>query len=173
MRRAVERGEIEVHYQPIARLGDMDLAGFEVLRRWRHRTLVLLGPERFVRVAEQTGLIKDLGRHVLIEAGSPAWDSAAYLPVQAAAFRFRERFFEPQLVGSTLVEDVQSVFGSRQVITRDTFKIEVTELIVMEIPELAAQILDRLKQLGVGLSCDDFGNGYLRCQTCGGCLSTP
>jgi EAL domain-containing protein (putative c-di-GMP-specific phosphodiesterase class I) len=158
LRRAVERGEIEVHYQPIARLADMDLAGFEALVRWRHRTLGLLGPERFVKVAEQSGLIKDLGRHVLIEAGRQ-------LGIWQRAFRPNQPLFvsvnvsSSQLVGSTLVEDVQSVLA-REGIIRDTFKIEVTESIVMENPELAAQILERLKQLGVGLSCDDFGTGY-------------
>jgi EAL domain-containing protein (putative c-di-GMP-specific phosphodiesterase class I) len=158
LRRAVERGEIEVHYQPIARLEDMDLAGFEALVRWRHRTLGLLGPERFVKVAEQTGLIKDLGRHVLIEAGRQ-------LGIWQRTFRPKQPLFvsvnvsSTQLVGSTLVEDVQSILA-REAIIRDTFKIEVTESIVMENPELAAQILERLKQLGVGLSCDDFGTGY-------------
>ncbi|MBL8907574.1 MAG: EAL domain-containing protein [Rhizobiales bacterium] len=158
LRRAVERGEIEVHYQPIARLSDMDLAGFEALVRWRHPSLGLLGPERFLKIAEQTGLIKDLGRHVLIEAGRQ-------LGIWQRAFRPTQPLFvavnvsSSQLVGSALVEDVQSVLA-RESIIRDTFKIEVTESVVMENPELAAQILDRLKLLGVGLSCDDFGTGY-------------
>ncbi len=158
LRRAVERGEIEVHYQPIARLADMDLAGFEALIRWRHPSLGLLGPDRFLKVAEQTGLIKDLGRHVMIEAGRQ-------LGIWQRAFRPTQPLFvavnvsSSQLVGSALVEDVQSILA-REGIIRDTFKIEVTESVVMENPELAAQILDRLKLLGVGLSCDDFGTGY-------------
>ena len=68
LRRALERNEIEVHYQPIARLSDMDLAGFEALVRWRHPTLGLLAPESFLGLAEQTGMIKDIGRFVLNEA---------------------------------------------------------------------------------------------------------
>jgi diguanylate cyclase (GGDEF)-like protein/PAS domain S-box-containing protein len=158
LRRAVERGEIEVYYQPIARLADMDLAGFEALIRWRHPSLGLLGPERFLKVAEQTGLIKDLGRHVMIESGRQ-------LGIWQRAFRPTQPLFvavnvsSSQLVGSALVEDVQSILA-REGIIRDTFKIEVTESVVMENPELAAQILDRLKLLGVGLSCDDFGTGY-------------
>jgi EAL domain-containing protein (putative c-di-GMP-specific phosphodiesterase class I) len=158
LRRAVERGEIEVHYQPIARLTDMDLAGFEALVRWRHPSLGLLGPDRFLKVAEQAGLIKDLGRHVLVESGRQ-------LGIWQRAFRPTQPLFvavnvsSSQLVGSALVEDVQSILA-RESIIRDTFKIEVTESVVMENPELAAQILDRLKLLGVGLSCDDFGTGY-------------
>ncbi len=158
LRRAVERGEIEVHYQPIARLSDMDLAGFEALVRWRHPSLGLLGPERFLKVAEQAGLIKDLGRHVMIESGRQ-------LGIWQRAFRPTQPLFvsvnvsSSQLVGSALVEDVQTILA-RESIIRDTFKIEVTESVVMENPELAAQILDRLKLLGVGLSCDDFGTGY-------------
>ncbi|MBL8894259.1 MAG: EAL domain-containing protein, partial [Rhizobiales bacterium] len=158
LRRAVERGEIEVHYQPIARLSDMDLAGFEALVRWRHPSLGLLGPERFLKVAEQAGLIKDLGRHVMIESGRQ-------LGIWQRAFRPTQPLFvsvnvsSSQLVGSSLVEDVQTILA-RESIIRDTFKVEVTESVVMENPELAAQILDRLKLLGVGLSCDDFGTGY-------------
>ena len=158
LRRAVERGEIEVHYQPIARLSDMDLAGFEALVRWRHPSLGLLGPDRFLKVAEQAGLIKDLGRHVMIEAGRQ-------LGIWQRSFRPTQPLFvsvnvsSSQLVGSALVEDVQTILA-RESIIRDTFKIEVTESVVMENPELAAQILDRLKLLGVGLSCDDFGTGY-------------
>ena len=68
LRRAVERNEIEVHYQPIARLSDMDLAGFEALMRWRHPVLGLLAPESFLGLAEQTGMIKEIGRFVLNEA---------------------------------------------------------------------------------------------------------
>jgi len=158
LRRAVERGEIEVYYQPIARLTDMDLAGFEALVRWRHPTLGLLAPERFLKVAEQTGLIKDLGRHVLIEAGRQ-------LGIWQRSFRPKQPLFaavnvsSSQLVGTSLVDDVQAILA-RESIIRDTFKIEVTESVVMENPELAAQILDRLRQMGVGLSCDDFGTGY-------------
>ena len=66
---ALERNEIEVLYQPIARLADMELAGFEALVRWRHKTLGLLAPEHFIGLAETTGIIKDIGRHVLNEAG--------------------------------------------------------------------------------------------------------
>ena len=69
LRRAIERDEIEVHYQPIARLADMNLAGFEALVRWRHPVLGLLAPESFIGLAEQTGMIKDIGRAVLNEAG--------------------------------------------------------------------------------------------------------
>ena len=69
LRRAIERNEIEVHYQPIARLADLHLAGFEALVRWRHPTLGLLAPESFIGLAEETGMIRDIGRAVLNEAG--------------------------------------------------------------------------------------------------------
>ena len=160
LRRAVERGEIEVHYQPIARLSDMDLAGFEALVRWRHpSSWASRAGALYQGLPRQTGMIKDLGRHVLIEAGRQLgiWQRA-FRP-HAAAICCGQCVFEPASSEAALVEDVQSILA-REGIIRDTLKIEVTESVVMENPELATQILDRLKQLGVGLSCDDFGTGY-------------
>ena len=84
LRRAIERNEIEVHYQPIARLADMQLAGFEALVRWRHPTLGLLAPESFIGLAEETGMIRDIGASVLNEAGPPARHLAARLPPHGA-----------------------------------------------------------------------------------------
>ncbi|MFZ5676799.1 MAG: EAL domain-containing protein [Pseudomonadota bacterium] len=158
LRRALERNEIEVLYQPVARLADMELAGFEALMRWRHRSLGLLAPEAFLGVAETTGIIKDLGRYVLNEAGRQlgSWQRA---------FRPHDPLFVAVNVSSTqflaadLIDDVKSLL-TRENLVRDTLKIEVTETVVMESPEKVIQILDRLKQMGIGLACDDFGTGY-------------
>ena len=107
LRRALERNEIEVHYQPIARLSDMDLAGFEALVRWRHPVLGLLTPESFLGLAEQTGMIKDIGRFVLNEA-------ARQLGIWQRAFRPSEPVFmavnvsASQLMDTDLVADIKS-----------------------------------------------------------------
>lgn len=158
LRRALERNEIEVLYQPIARLADMELAGFEALVRWRHKSLGLLAPESFIGLAETTGMIKDIGRHVLNEAGRQ-------LGIWQRAFRPNDPLFvavnvsSSQFLAADLMDDVKTLL-TRENLVRDTLKLEVTESVVMENPELVIQILDRLKQMGIGLACDDFGTGY-------------
>jgi diguanylate cyclase (GGDEF)-like protein/PAS domain S-box-containing protein len=158
LRRALERNEIEVHYQPIARLRDMELAGFEALVRWRHPVLGLLAPEAFLGIAEQTGLIKDIGRFVLNEA-------TRQLGIWQRGYRPNDPVFmavnvsSSQLLETDLVSDVGAAI-IREAVYRHTLKIEVTESVVMQYPERAAGLLDRIKQLGVGLACDDFGTGY-------------
>jgi diguanylate cyclase (GGDEF)-like protein/PAS domain S-box-containing protein len=158
LRRAIERSEIEVVYQPISRLSDMQLAGFEALVRWRHRTEGLLGPDVFMSVAEETGIIKELSHHVLNEA-------ARQLGIWQRAFRPEKPLFvsvnvsSSQLFNTELVDDVRALLG-REDIAPGTLKLELTESLVMENPELSIEILERLKALGVGLACDDFGTGY-------------
>ena len=158
LRRAIERSEIEVVFQPIARLADTQLAGFEALLRWRHRTEGLLGPDAFISLAEETGIIKDLNRHVLNEA-------ARQLGIWQRAFRPDKPLFvsvnvsSNQLLNADLVEEVRALLG-REDILPGTLKLELTETLVMENPELTIEILERLKALGVGLACDDFGTGY-------------
>lgn len=158
LRRAIERNEIEVHYQPIARLSDMNLAGFEALVRWRHPKLGLLAPESFLGLAEETGMIRDIGRVVLNEAGRQ-------LGIWQRAYRAADPAFiavnlsSAQLIEPGLVDDVKQII-SRDSLLPGSFKIEVTESLVMQYPERALQILERFRELGVGLSCDDFGTGY-------------
>jgi EAL domain-containing protein (putative c-di-GMP-specific phosphodiesterase class I) len=158
LRRAIERNEIEVHFQPIARLADMNLAGFEALVRWRHPAMGLLAPESFIDLAEQTGTIKEIGRAVLIEAGRQ-------LGIWQRSFRQTETLFvavnisSAQLIEPTLIDDIAQLLH-REALSSNSLKIEVTESLVMEHPELAVQVLQRLKELGVGLSCDDFGTGH-------------
>jgi diguanylate cyclase (GGDEF)-like protein/PAS domain S-box-containing protein len=158
LRRAIQRNEIEVLYQPIARLADMELAGFEALVRWRHKSLGLLGPEAFLGLAETTGIVKDIGHHVLNEAGRQ-------LGIWQRAFRPHDPLFvtvnlsSNQFLDADLIEDVKSLL-TREGLVRDTLKLEVTESVMMENPGLVTQILERLKQMGVGVACDDFGTGY-------------
>jgi diguanylate cyclase (GGDEF)-like protein/PAS domain S-box-containing protein len=158
LRRAIERNEIEVHFQPIARLADMQLAGFEALVRWRHPSLGLLAPESFLGLAEETGMIRDIGRVVLNEAGRQ-------LGIWQRAYRAAEPLFvavnvsSSQLIEPGLIDDIKLIIG-RDNLARGSFKIEVTESLVMQYPERAQQILERFRELGIGLSCDDFGTGY-------------
>jgi diguanylate cyclase (GGDEF)-like protein/PAS domain S-box-containing protein len=158
LRRAIEREEIKVLYQPIIRLEDRAIAGFEALARWDHPKLGRLSPAEFISIAEEIGLIVDLGLFVLDH-------TARHLAQWQAATRARELVFASvnvssrQLLRHDLIQDLRSVLG-RVALARGTLKLEITESLVMENPEHAAQMLTRIKELGAGLSLDDFGTGH-------------
>jgi diguanylate cyclase (GGDEF)-like protein/PAS domain S-box-containing protein len=157
LRHALERNEIEVVYQPIVSLADRKLAGFEALMRWRRGDSVL-EPDSFVGLAEETGIIRELSRHVLKEA-------ASRLGTWQRAFRPHDSLFvavnisSVQLLNNDLVEDIGRLM-EREDLRPGTLKLELTESLVVENPELARKLLVRLKQMGVALACDDFGTGY-------------
>ncbi|MET0873640.1 MAG: EAL domain-containing protein [Pseudolabrys sp.] len=158
LRRAIEREQIKVLYQPIVRLEDRAIAGFEALARWDHPKLGRLSPKEFISIAEEIGLIVDLGLFVLDH-------TAKQLAQWQAATRAREPVFASvnvssrQLLRHDLIQDLRGVLG-RTAIARGTLKLEITESLVMENPEHAAQMLTRIKELGAGLSLDDFGTGH-------------
>jgi len=158
LRRAIEREEIKVLYQPIVRLEDRAIAGFEALARWDHPKMGRLSPAEFISIAEEIGLIVDLGLFMLDR-------TARQLATWQAANRGREPIFASvnvssrQLLRHDLIQDLRSVLA-RSTIARGTFKLEITESLVMENPEHAAQMLTRIKELGAGLSLDDFGTGH-------------
>jgi diguanylate cyclase (GGDEF)-like protein/PAS domain S-box-containing protein len=158
LRRAIEREEIKVLFQPIVRLEDRAIAGFEALARWDHPKLGRLSPAEFISIAEEIGLIVDLGLFVLDH-------TARHLAQWQAATRAREPVFASvnvssrQLLRHDLIQDLHNVLA-RTPLVRGTLKLEITESLVMENPEHAAQMLTRIKELGAGLSLDDFGTGH-------------
>ena len=158
LRRAIERQEIKVLYQPIIRLEDRMIAGFEALARWDHPKMGRLSPAEFISIAEEIGLIVDLGLFVLER-------TARQLGTWQASMRGREPLFASvnvssrQLLRHDLIQDLRSVLA-RTALARGTLKLEITESLVMENPEHAAQMLTRIRELGAGLSLDDFGTGH-------------
>ncbi len=158
LRRALEKDEIFIMYQPIVRLEDRRVAGFESLLRWNHPRLGRLGPAEFIPIAEETGTIVEIGRFVLDR-------SARQLAIWQRAMRGSNPLFlsvnisSRQLMRHDLIQDVKSVL-SRHALAPGTLKLELTESLVMENPELAAQMLHKIRELGAGLSLDDFGTGY-------------
>ncbi|WP_407695482.1 EAL domain-containing protein [Siculibacillus lacustris] len=158
LRRALEREEIKVFYQPIIRLADDSIAGFEALARWEHPKRGRLGASEFISIAERSGLIIPLGLLVLEKAARQlsAWqeeygsDLGVFCSVNVSS---------RQLLRHDLINDVKAVL-SRVEVARGTLKIEVTESLVMENPEYAAKVLERIKELGTSLALDDFGTGY-------------
>ena len=158
LRRALDRGEMKVVFQPVVRLEDRTIAGFEALLRWDHPRLGRLSPADFIPLAEETGLIVDLGIFALERTARElaAWQQALDVtPPIFASVNVSSR----QLLRHDLLHDVKAVLTRCRVL-RGTLKLELTESLVMENPEYAAQILQRIKELGAGLSLDDFGTGY-------------
>jgi diguanylate cyclase (GGDEF)-like protein/PAS domain S-box-containing protein len=158
LRRALERDEITILYQPIVRLEDRSVAGFEALARWNHPKLGRLSPKEFINIAEETGLIIELGLFVLDRA-------ARQLSTWQRAVRHREPLFTSvnvssrQLLRHDLIQDLRTVLA-RAPLARGSLKLELTESAVMENPEHGAQMLHRIRELGAGLALDDFGTGY-------------
>jgi diguanylate cyclase (GGDEF)-like protein/PAS domain S-box-containing protein len=158
LRRALEREEITVLYQPIVRLEDRAVAGFEALARWDHPKMGRMSPSDFISIAEEIGLIVELGLFVLER-------TARQLSVWQRSARTREPLFASvnvssrQLLRHDLIHDLRSVL-QRSGLARGTLKLELTESLVMENPEHAAQMLQRIRELGAGLALDDFGTGH-------------
>jgi diguanylate cyclase (GGDEF)-like protein/PAS domain S-box-containing protein len=158
LRRALEREEIAILYQPIVRLEDRSVAGFEALARWNHPKLGRLAPMEFITIAEETGLIVELGLFVLDRA-------ARQLSAWQRTVRHREPLFTSvnvssrQLLRHDMIQDLRTVLA-RVPLSRGSLKLELTESAVMENPEHAAQMLHRIRELGAGLALDDFGTGY-------------
>ena len=158
LRRALERDEITIVYQPIIRLEDRSVAGFEALARWDHPKMGRTSPAEFIAIAEEIGLIVDLGMFVLER-------TARQLSTWQRTLRRREPLFASvnvssrQLLRQDLIHDLRTVIA-RASLARGTLKLELTESLVMENPEHAAQILQRIRDLGAGLALDDFGTGH-------------
>jgi diguanylate cyclase (GGDEF)-like protein/PAS domain S-box-containing protein len=157
LRRALDRGEIKVLFQPIVWLEDRTVAGFEALLRWDHPRLGRLGAGELIPLTEETGTIIDIGIFALDRTANElaAWQHA--LDVDPPLFACVQ-IFSRQMLRHDLLHDVRAVL-SRSNVSPGTLKLEVTEGLVMENPEYAVQMLSRIRALGAGLSLDDFGTG--------------
>jgi diguanylate cyclase (GGDEF)-like protein/PAS domain S-box-containing protein len=157
LRRALERGEMVLHYQPIVRLADSRIIGFEALLRWNHPRRGLTFPNEFITLAEQTGLIVPIGRWALQEACTrmQQWQKSFGREDLAISVNLSGR----QLVHPTFVPDVQRVL-SETLVPPHTLCLEITESMLMENSESASETIAQLRALGVKVHIDDFGTGY-------------
>ena len=158
LRRALEHGEFHNVYQPIVSLAAGQIVGFEALLRWQHPTRGLLGPEEFIRVAEETGLIRDLGWWNLREACRQMtnWraDYHAYSQLTMSVNLSPKQFLQPNLA-----EDIGNLLRELD-LPPQALKLELTESTVMGDPSAAIEMLQQIKSLGISLAIDDFGTGY-------------
>ncbi|MGI8684612.1 MAG: putative bifunctional diguanylate cyclase/phosphodiesterase, partial [Acidimicrobiales bacterium] len=158
LRRALNRNELVVHYQPIVGATDGRLLGVEALVRWQHPERGVVQPDGFISVAEDTDLILPIGRWVLAEACAQlgAWQAANpdLAHIRVAVNLSARQFTDPEIV-STVAQTLQ-----RAGIAPSSLSLEITESVLMEEVQATAETLRALKELGVNLAIDDFGTGY-------------
>lgn len=158
LRRAVDRGEIEMYYQPIISFRTGRIAGVEALARWRHPDRGTVVPADFIPLAEDTGLITTIGTTALRLAcrQMKAWEQdLGEMAPETMSVNLSSR----QLQDPDMVREIELILA-REDIKGSRLKLEVTESMIMMNPETTSRILFDLKELGVALSIDDFGTGY-------------
>jgi diguanylate cyclase (GGDEF)-like protein len=152
LRRALTLGEFEVYYQPLITLKTERISGFEALLRWHHPERGMVPPLEFIPVAEEIGLIGQIGAWVLKRACLEAatWPDGIHIAVNLSPAQFKQR---------AVVLDVVVALGASG-LPAHRLELEITESVLMQDTESTIGILDELRNLGVGISMDDFGTGY-------------
>ncbi|NVN88098.1 MAG: PAS-domain containing protein [Rhodopseudomonas sp.] len=152
LRKAIAAGELELHYQPIVTLGSRQLCGMEALIRWRHPTEGMLSPDRFIQLAEETGLIVPLGEFVVRQACKDAsnWPAHIRVAVNISPTHIKRRSLLDTVADALLQTGLEA----------DRFEIEVTETVLMQHDEDVLSELHQLRSLGISVALDDFGTGF-------------
>jgi diguanylate cyclase (GGDEF)-like protein/PAS domain S-box-containing protein len=152
LRQSIGRGELSVHYQPLADLESGAILGFEALLRWRHGRLGDIGPAVFIPLAEESGLILEISDWVLREACAEAarWSPPLKLSVNLSPVQFTQ---------GDLAAEVEAVLAETG-LDPTRLELEITEGLLIKDADKAIIILERLKALGVQIAMDDFGTGY-------------
>ncbi|TGU74729.1 EAL domain-containing protein [Geomonas terrae] len=156
LRQAVSQGEFVLHYQPKVDVLTGKVTSVEALVRWMHPRLGLLGPDRFIRLAEESGLIAELTEWVMATACRQAksWQEDGHPPVRVAVnlspFHFQRQ---------DVKEAILAVLGATE-LDPALFEIEITEGALMQNDEYTCRVLGELREMGITVSVDDFGTGY-------------
>jgi diguanylate cyclase (GGDEF)-like protein/PAS domain S-box-containing protein len=156
LRRALERDEFRIHFQPKQDLASGRLAGFEALLRWQHPARGLIGPAQFVPLLEDSGLIVRVGEWTLcaVCAQIRAWQGEGFAPPPVAVNLVIKQFLHHDVVA--VVDAALRDAG----IGAERLEVEITESDAMERPEVVVPMLRRLKERGIRIAVDDFGTGY-------------
>jgi predicted signal transduction protein with EAL and GGDEF domain len=157
LERAIDRHELVVLYQPIVDITNSTPVGVEALVRWKHPRWGMVVPSEFIGIAEETGMIRELGLHVLEEACRQlqAWQTE----IDEPAFTVSVNVSRRQLRDPTFVSDVSRIL-TKAGLPPSHLALEITESFMVDDPESARVCLRELKALGVRISMDDFGTGY-------------
>jgi len=154
-RRAIEAGELILHYQPIVDLPDLHVHGAEALVRWQHPDQGLIPPAEFIQVVEQSGMIALLTRSVL----DSAIRQCAQWRLTGEQLSVSVNLSVRNLLDSALPQDIEELLA-RYLLPPQALKLEITESMIMSDPDRALATITQLSQLGVRFSVDDFGTGY-------------
>ena len=158
LRRALDRDEMELHYQPIISMRDRTISGFEALLRWSHRSRGVISPNEFIPLAEETGLIYDLGQWVLGKACKQiaTWNKSKKKEdqLEISINLSSRQFSDPNLVEGIVENIEKSGFDA------EFLKIEITESALMQNAQRSVSMLNQLKDLNIKVCVDDFGTGY-------------
>ncbi len=157
LRRAIERGEFRLHYQPLVEVGSARIAGLEALLRWAHPERGLIGPADFIQVAEDTGLIRPIGRWVLEQAANQAREWQIRYPDQS--LHMSVNLSAPELAARGLVTELRRILAESG-LDPSTLTLEMTERVLMSDTDAMMARLRELRALGLRLSVDDFGTGF-------------
>jgi diguanylate cyclase (GGDEF)-like protein/PAS domain S-box-containing protein len=156
LRRAIERSEFELHYQPQFATVSGEVAGVEALIRWRHPELGLVAPGTFIAMAEHNGLIVPIGAWVLHEA---CRQGKAWLDAGWNFGRIAVNISARQFASDDLLDTIRSAL-ERSGMPAAKLEVEITESTIMQNPQEAIRLLGRIRDMGVALAVDDFGTGY-------------
>jgi predicted signal transduction protein with EAL and GGDEF domain len=156
LRGALERGELSLHYQPIRDSQTSEVVATEALLRWEDPEEGPIGPDEFIPIAEESGLIVGIGAWVLREAcrQAVAWNDLGYRPI-----RMSVNLSGRQILAADFVERVISILDETQM-SPNMLELEITESTIMQDDELTNTTLQQLDEIGIGLALDDFGTGY-------------
>lgn len=153
---ALEQNQFEVHYQPFIELASGTVVGAEALLRWHNPRLGAVSPNKFIPIAEQTGLIEEIGKHVLETA---LRQTKQWLPLVAPSFQMSINLSPRQFRQGKIISDLKSILAHTEV-NPHRIKLEVTEGLLLQTHDNPLDVLNEIKELGIGVAMDDFGTGY-------------